>query len=246
MIPADGALLALSAALAAACFVKAFGITFLGRPRTRVAAQAREVDRFSLYAMFSFAALCLLAGIFPGVMIDLLGPVTQMLTGTHLPTQLGVAWLSIVPIASARSSYNGILLFVFIAGSASITALVIHRYASRSVRRAPPWDCGFPDSRPITQYTGASFAQPIRRVFGTVVFRAHEVVTMPPPGDIGPARIEKHLSDLIWDGIYAPIADVVWRLSLTLNALQFLTIRRYLGFVFAALVILLLVLALWQ
>jgi formate hydrogenlyase subunit 3/multisubunit Na+/H+ antiporter MnhD subunit len=246
MIPADGALLALSAALAAACFVKAFGITFLGRPRTRVAAQAREVDRFSLYAMFSFAALCLPAGIFPGVMIDLLGPVTQMLTGTHLPTQLGVAWLSIVPIASARSSYNGILLFVFIAGSASITALVIHRYASRSVRRAPPWDCGFPDSRPITQYTGASFAQPIRRVFGTVVFRAHEVVTMPPPGDIGPARIEKHLSDLIWDGIYAPIADVVWRLSLTLNALQFLTIRRYLGFVFAALVILLLVLALWQ
>jgi hydrogenase-4 component B len=246
MIPADGALLALSAALAAACFVKAFGVTFLGRPRTRAAGQAREVDRFSLYAMFSFAALCLLAGIFPGVMIDMLGPVTQMLTGTHLPTQLGMAWLSIVPIASARSSYNGMLLFVFIAGSASITALVIHRYASRSVRRAPAWDCGFPDPRPITQYTGASFAQPIRRVFGTVVFRAHETVTMPPPGDIGPARIEKHISDLIWDGIYAPIADVVWRFSLTLNALQFLTIRRYLTFVFAALVILLLVLALWQ
>jgi len=246
MIPADGALLALSAALAAACFVKAFGVTFLGRPRTRAAGQAREVDRFSLYAMFGFAALCLLAGIFPGVMIDLLGPVTQALTGTHLPTQLGLEWLSIVPIASARSSYNGLLLFVFVAGSASITALVIHRYASRSVRRAPAWDCGFPDPRPITQYTGASFAQPIRRVFGTVVFRAHEIVTMPPPGDIGPARIEKHLSDLIWDGIYAPIADVVWRLSLALNALQFLTIRRYLTFVFAALVILLLVLALWQ
>ena len=35
LIPAVGALLALSAALAAACFVKAFGITFLGRPRTR-------------------------------------------------------------------------------------------------------------------------------------------------------------------------------------------------------------------
>ena len=124
--------------------------------------------------------------------------------------------------------------------------MVIHRYASRSVRRAPTWDCGFPDPRPITQYTGASFAQPIRRGFGTVVFRAHETVTMPPPGDIGPARIEKHISDLIWDGIYVPIADVVWRLSLTLNALQFLTIRRYLTFVFAALVILLLVLALWQ
>ena len=84
-IPADGALLALSAALAAACFVKAFGITFLGRPRTRAAADAREVDRCSLAAMFGFAALCLLAGIFPGVVIDLLAPVTQALTGAHMP-----------------------------------------------------------------------------------------------------------------------------------------------------------------
>ena len=48
--------------------------------------------------MFGFAALCLLAGIFPGVVIDLLAPVTQALTGAHMPTQLGVAWLSIVPV----------------------------------------------------------------------------------------------------------------------------------------------------
>ncbi|HTI82665.1 MAG TPA: hydrogenase 4 subunit B, partial [Acetobacteraceae bacterium] len=59
-LPADGALLALSAALAAACFVKAFGISFLGRARTRAAADARETDRWSLYAMFAFAGLCLL------------------------------------------------------------------------------------------------------------------------------------------------------------------------------------------
>src|SRR5213076_1651225 len=35
LVPAVGALLALSAALAAACFVKAFGVTFLGRARAR-------------------------------------------------------------------------------------------------------------------------------------------------------------------------------------------------------------------
>jgi hydrogenase-4 component B len=245
-IPADGALLALSAALAAACFVKAFGVTFLGRPRTRAAADAREVDSFSLFAMFGFAALCLLAGILPGVVIDLLAPVTQMLTGASMPTQLDVAWLSIVPVESARSSYNGFLVFLFIAASASLTALVVRCFASHGLRRAPAWDCGFPDPRPATQYTGASFAQPIRRVYGSVVFRTHETVTMPPPGDMAPARIEKHISDPIWDTLYAPIAGAVWRLSLVLNHLQFLTIRRYLGFVFAALVILLLVLALWQ
>ena len=245
-IPADGALLALSAALAAACFVKAFGITFLGRPRTRAAADAREVDNFSLYAMFGFASLCLLAGIFPGVVIDLLAPVTHALVGTHMPTQLGVPWLSIVPVESARSSYNGLLLFVFIAASASVAVLAIHRFASHALRRAPAWDCGFPDPRPQTQYTGGSFAQPIRRVYGAVVFHSHETVTMPPPGQIDAARIEKHITDPVWATFYAPVAAAVWRLSEVLNVLQFLTVRRYLGFVFAALVILLLALALWQ
>jgi hydrogenase-4 component B len=245
-IPADGALLALSAALAASCFVKAFGVTFLGRPRSDAAANAQEIDRFSLSAMFGFAALCLLAGIFPGVVIDLLAPVTQALVGTHLPTQLGVAWLSVVPIESARSSYNGLLVFMFITIAASLAVLAIHRFASRALRRAPAWDCGFPDARPETQYTGGSFAQPIRRVYGAVVFRTYETVTMPLPGDMAPARIEKHIRDPIWDALYAPIAGAVWRLSEVLNVLQFLTIRRYLGFVFAALVILLLTLALWQ
>jgi hydrogenase-4 component B len=246
MIPADGALLALSAALAAACFVKAFGVAFLGRARTAVAAQAREVDRWSRAAMFLFAALCLLAGIFPGVVIDGLAPVIRALTGTQMPTQLGVEWLSIVPVESARSSYNGLLIFVFITASAWLAVLAIHRFASHALRRGPAWDCGFPDPRPETQYTSGSFAQPIRRVYGTVVFRTYEVVTVPSPGDIAPARIEKHFSDVIWDVFYAPIAGAVWHASLLLNHMQFLTVRRYLGFVFAALVILLLALALWQ
>src|SRR4029079_729617 len=51
MVPAVGALLALAAALAAACFVKAFGVTFLGRPRSSAAENAKEVDRYSLSAM---------------------------------------------------------------------------------------------------------------------------------------------------------------------------------------------------
>ena len=70
LVPAVGALLALSAALAAACFVKAFGLTFLGRARSEAAAQAREVDRLSLGAMFAFAGLCVFAGVFPGLIID--------------------------------------------------------------------------------------------------------------------------------------------------------------------------------
>ena len=245
-IPADGALLALSAALAAACFVKAYGVSFLGRPRSEAAAQAREVDRFSLAAMIVLSAICLLAGIFPGAVIDAMAPVAQALTGAHMPSQIGLDWLTIVPVAQSRSSYNGLLILAFIAASASLMAWTVHRLASHAVRRAPAWDCGFPDPSPTTQYTAGSFAQPIRRVFGTVVFRAHETVIMPPPGDVAPARIEKSITDPVWNAFYAPIAGGVARAADLLNHLQFLTIRRYLGFVFAALVLLLLVLALWQ
>jgi len=245
MVPAVGGLLALSAALAAACFVKAFGITFLGRPRSPAAETAREVDRFSLTAMFVLAGLCLFAGILPGLIIDALGPVTLSMVGDRMPGQADIPWLSIVPIAEARSSYNGLLVFVFVAGSATIAALTIHRFASRALRRAPAWDCGFPQPSPITQYTAGSFAQPIRRVFGTLVFHARERVEMPPPGDSRPARLHVELRDLVWDALYSPLAGLVNVAATRLNHFQFLTIRRYLGLVFLTLVGLLTVLAIW-
>lgn len=245
MVPAVGGLLALSAALAAACFVKAFGITFLGRPRTAVVERAHEVDRYSLAAMFILAALCLLAGILPGLVIDGLSPVTLSLIGNRMPVQMAQPWLSIVPIAESRSSYNGLLVFLFIAASASVAAVVIHRFASHALRRAPAWGCGFPDVTPAAQYTAVSFAQPIRRVFGTFAFRARETVEMPPPGATGPARLTVEMHDVVWEAFYQPIAGAIDFATLRLNRLQFLTIRRYLTLVFLYLVTLLTVLALW-
>ncbi len=246
MVPAVGALLALSAALAAACFVRAFGITFLGRPRSPAATAAQETDTHSLAAMFVLAALCLIAGIIPGVFIDALAPVTTILLGASMPHQTGAQWLSIVPIAESRSSYNGLLVFIFMAASGMLAAFAIHRLASDRLRRAPAWDCGYPDPSPATQYTASSFAQPIRRVFGTLVFRAREIGEMPPPGSVAPARLTVDVRDLIWDYAYAPVAGLIGFGADRLNILQFLTIRRYLSLVFAALVLLLLVLAVWQ
>ncbi|HEY6023609.1 MAG TPA: hydrogenase 4 subunit B [Pseudolabrys sp.] len=245
LVPAVGALLALSAALAAACFVKAFGVSFLGRPRTPAAADARETDSNSLAAMLFLSALCLVTGILPGIFIDALAPVTQALVGMSMPHQAGLDWLTIVPIAESRSSYNGLLVFIFVTISGSIAAFAIHRLASNKLRRGPAWDCGYPEPSPVTQYTASSFAQPIRRVYGTTVFHAREIGEMPPPGATTPARLTVELRDLIWDAAYAPIAAFIGYATERLNVLQFLTIRRYLMLVFAALVLLLLVLAIW-
>jgi hydrogenase-4 component B len=246
LVPAVGALLALSAALAAACFVKAYGVTFLGRPRTRAAETAAETDRFSLAAMIVLAASCLLIGILPGLFIDALAPVSSALIGAHMPAQIGAQWLSIVPIAASRSSYDGLLVFLFMVISGWLAACAIHRLASDRLRRAPAWDCGYPDASPATQYTAMSFAQPIRRVFGTMVFHAREHAEMPPPGDTRPARLTVDISDLIWDAIYAPLTAGIGFAADRLNRLQFLTIRQFLSLVFGALVILLLVLAVWS
>jgi hydrogenase-4 component B len=246
MVPAIGGMLALAAALAAACFVKAYGTTFLSRPRSDAAAKAHEVDSFSLSAMAILAALCLLAGIFPGVVMDALQPVTAQLLHVQLGAQSHLPWLSIIPIDPRKGSYNGLLLLGFIALSASLGWLAIHRLASDATRRSPAWGCGFADAVPQAQYSPDSFAQPIRRVFGTLLFRARERVEMPPPGSTAPARFSVEVHDLVWEGVYGRIAGWVEATSTKLNDKQLLTIRGYLSLVFATLVALLLVLAIWS
>ncbi|HVX75984.1 MAG TPA: hydrogenase 4 subunit B [Bradyrhizobium sp.] len=245
IVPAIGGLLALAAALAGAAFVKTFGITFLGRPRSSEAAAAKEVDRFSLSAMVVLAALCLISGLVPGFIIDALAPITRQFAGNALPSQATLPWLTIVPSAASGSSYNGLLVFLFIVMSSLIAVSAIHRFASHALRRAPAWDCGFPDPSPVTQYSGSSFAQPIRRVFLARNF-ASESVSMPPPGDMQPARFSLTITDPVWQWLYEPLASGVGIAAQQLNRLQFLTIRSYLSLVFLALVALLLVLAIWS
>jgi formate hydrogenlyase subunit 3/multisubunit Na+/H+ antiporter MnhD subunit len=246
MIPTVGALLALSAALAAACFVKAYGVVFLGRPRTPAAEGAHEVDDYSLAAMFFLATLCFVAGILPGLVIDALAPVVQGLVGARMPAQTFLPWASIVPIAQSRSSYNGLLILLFLAISGTLTAMFIHRLATRATRRSDIWDCGYPDPSVATQYSSSSFAMPIRRVFGTTVFMVHETVDMPRPGETRAGRFHVKVLDPAWRYVYGPVARAVLRASLVLNQLQFLTIRRYLTLVFSTLVILLVVVAAWR
>jgi NADH:ubiquinone oxidoreductase subunit 5 (subunit L)/multisubunit Na+/H+ antiporter MnhA subunit len=243
-VPAAGALLALSAALAAACFVRVFGVTFLGRPRSRQAAEAHEVDGASRAAMLALVALCLVVGLLPGYVVDGLAPAVESLVGGRMPAQATTSWLSIIPIAESRSSYNGLLVFCFVALSASAAAYLIHRLASHAWRRAPAWDCGFPDPSPVTQYSAESFGQPIRRVFGPV-FAVQERVAMPPPGDMRPARLEVRVRDFVWDILFARLGEAVQFATDKLNRLQFLTIRKYLTLVFVALVALLLRVSLW-
>ena len=195
--------------------------------------------------MSGLLALCLLSGLIPSYLIDTITPVAKVFVGGHMPTQGGIPWLSIVPIAESRSSYNGLLVFLFIVFSAFFAAWIVRVLGSNALRRGPAWDCGYPDPSPVTQYTGSSFAQPIRRTLGNVAFVARDHLDMPPPGDNRAARFGVEIHDRVLDGIYTPLLRAVDFCAGQLDRTHFLTIQGNLGLVFATLVALLLVIAIW-
>jgi hypothetical protein len=195
--------------------------------------------------MFVLLSLCLVAGVLPGLVIDALASVTHALVGDRLPPQMSMPWLSVIPIAEGKSSYNGLLVFSFIVTSTILAVQIIHRFGSHALRRAPAWDCGYPDHSIATQYTADSFAQPIRRALGDMVYGVVEKLDMPAPDEGRPARLEIVITDRIWTVLYAPIIKSVRVMSRQLNRVQFLSIRNYPSLVFVALVGLLCMVALW-
>lgn len=247
-VPVVGAVMALAAALAAACFVRAYGIAFLGRPRSPEAASAGEVDPWMRAAMAGLAAACLAVGILPMLAIVPLAPVVADVIGAPVPALADglhmAEWLWLVPLEAGQSSYSGLVVFLVAVVVAAAATAGVHRLASDKIRRGPAWDCGFPNPDPAAQYTASSFAQPLRRVFGTLIFRAAERVDMPEPGENRAARLDVRLRDPVWDGLYAPLIRLVGIVADFANPLQFMTIRRYLTLMFVALIVLLCAVAL--
>ena len=244
--PMVGAMLALAAGLAAACFVRAFGIVFLGRPRSTAVTTAHEAPASQIAAMGLLTVLCILGGLFGSPIAAVLSPLLVQFAGSDLPgLGSGPTPFSLVAFSAARSTYDAPVIAAFVIFSASATALLIHWVSERRLRRGPAWDCGYPEASPAAQYTASSFGQPLRRVYGSFVFGASEHVDMPAPGDMRAARLTVQMTDYLWQGLYVAPANAVLDLSVRLNVLQFLTIRRYLVLMFVALIVLLLVTATW-
>jgi hydrogenase-4 component B len=78
-----GAALALTAALAVTCFVKAFTMGFLGMNRTPQAQKSLEASLSMTASMVLLAVLCLLLGVLPTFIIPTLDRVLQPITGAN-------------------------------------------------------------------------------------------------------------------------------------------------------------------
>jgi hydrogenase-4 component B len=245
-VPVVGAMLALAAALAAACFVRAYGIAFLGRPRTKAAAEAHQVPASMRWTVAVLAALCVVLGAIPVTVTDAISHVVTPLTGVKFAVSADLGWPWLSPVSSTRGSYSGTILVMTGLALCGVTLALARIFGTSRLRRADAWDCGHVENIPQTQYTGQSFAQPLRRVFCGSIFAARESVDMPDPGDNRPAEMKVRVLDPVWQGLYLGIGRVVDFIADLVNRLQYLTVRRYLLMMFSTLVVMLLIVAVRQ
>lgn len=205
--------LSLIGGLALACFAKAFGIVFLGLPRSPLAQHAHEADWTMRFSMAVLAALCLLLGIFsPAVVL-----VFQHVLPEIIP-------FDVSPIQKELESASAILQhFVFaslllLALTGAFTVLRKLLLGKRSVRQAVTWDCGYaqPDAR--MQYTATSFAQPLTDLF-RIFLRTRKTISLPEGLFPADSSFHTESSDISERYLYAPVFQWV---GLLLSKLQWL------------------------
>ncbi len=229
LVPAVAAVIALVAALAGYVMVKFYGVIFLGRHREEKLAAARDAGSWERLGMAWLAAGCVALGLFPALGIELLAPVTERLVGARLPEAGG--WL-LVPVSAARASYGPLIFFAGVAACVALAWFLVRRFYHGRVRRAPPWDCGFPWQSARMQDTAEGFGQPVRQIFEPL-YRMRR--TLPSAFDAAP-RYAVEVGDHAWHALYLPLARLVESAARAIGLLQRGRIAVYLLYSFATVV----------
>ncbi|MEW6687981.1 MAG: hydrogenase 4 subunit B [Pseudomonadota bacterium] len=256
LVPLFAAILALAGALTAMCFVKVYGVAFLGQPRkigdgarSHSAGGDREkrsgsVPDFEIhdagnmerFGMAWLAAGCFVLGLFPTSFLLMLNRVGVSLTGQGLSAQaLESSWLWLVPTAPGQASYSPVIFLLVIVGVTLLAFALVRRFYHGRVRFADPWDCGFPAQTARMQDTADAFGQPIRHVFGPIYLMERH---LPSPDDPAP-RYRLRIEDRHWHLLYLPVARLAAFLSSRIGMLQQGKISIYLLYSFLTLIALL-------
>jgi hydrogenase-4 component B len=244
MFPVAGALLALTAALAAACFVKAFGIAFLALPRSEQAAEAREVAASMRVGMAILAAACLVLGLGAAWFLPVFDPITEAAMGVRMSSALVAANGVALSAGTARSgtvSTPGIaLLLVVLSAVAGLLSVVWGRRARRTI--GPAWDCGLPGLTADNEYTAMAFSKPLRMIFSTLYRPRREIQAEFEVSPYYPTaiRFESEIEPSFEKRLYDPIKDRILAAAGRMRAVQAGSIHAYLAYIFVTLILLLL------
>lgn len=236
VMPLAVAAIALTAGLAVATFVKAFGIGFLARPRSPEAADATESPASMLAGMGIAAAACVGLALLPTLVLPTIGAVAGSTVGVADPIRIHGMTIELVGVAGALSPLmlTIALLVGLVAAMAGVRALATRRAA----RAARLWDCGAGPLSPRMEYTATSFAEPLQRVFDDVIRAEQDVdVTHHRESSYLVETIEyrRRVPDRIERRLYEPVLAVLAGWGRAGRRLAPGSVHRYLGYGFYSL-----------
>jgi hydrogenase-4 component B len=216
-------LLAMTGAMALACFIKVCGVVFLGAPRTAAAARARESGPLMLGPMLGLACACAAIGLAP----VLFWPAVARATLAWNPVWGGVEAPASLPAIGASN------LALCVAAAAAVL-LLGRRVRQNGLRRAPTWDCGYAAPTARMQYTAGSFASTITGWFAWVLDpRCHRDCPEGTPDQAFPshASFEEHTPDVVLERVVGPAGAVAMKLACAARRLQHGRLQAYLFYI---------------
>jgi hydrogenase-4 component B len=232
-------LLGLTGALALGCFVRLYGVVFLGRRRSSLVLRAQEMPFFMLLGMGLEAVLIVGLGIFP---VPLVGLMTNALSGAVLSLPLTNVWAVVwngtgnLVDPAAFSCYNPLLLLLLALVVTAALAMALEG-PGVLVRRDVTWNCGTVPTR-RQQYTATGFSKPLRRAFDRILRPRRERVFLHKEHAYFGRRVQYNLfiPDQFTERLYVPVQRLMIGLSSWLRLLQQGNVRLYIGYIMLAMV----------
>jgi len=249
-MPVAVSVVALTAGLALLTFVKAYGIAFLARPRSPGATTAHEASSTMRLAMLTSAAAVLALGLAPGALASAAAEAGGLADGAAgRVAGVGALGWARIDLAGVGARLDPVALTVL----ALLFAVPVFVVSIAAARRRPrrrvglAWGCGGVRVSPRMQYTATSYAEPLARVFDDALRPERDIeVTHASESRYLVERVQfrQQLDDVVEARVYRPMLALADRVGLAARRLQNGSIHRYLGYSFAALVAVLVLVAL--
>jgi len=223
--------LALVGALAVACFVKVYAAVFLGTARTRLPHEAHESAPAMLGPMYVLAGCCAVIGLAPMAV----RPVLDRAVASFDPDAASSGLSRLAPLSSVSIAASALVF-----GMGALFLWVRRREAAIPSAEASTWDCGYAAPTARMQYTSSSFAALVVGLFAPILRperHTPKVVGLFP----GTAHFESHVPDVVLDKAILPSIGVVERALASFRWIQRGSVHVYIVYIFAALVLSLLV-----
>lgn len=241
VIPLIATLLVLTGALAATCFAKVYGIAFLGKSRSLIAAIPKTRCNLNCegYSMGILTLCCLLLGICPTLIIKYLNNIPQQFLGIGLTNTNNWLWLTPTPAGNATYSPPLILFGVILIATLTYLSLKLSVQA-KIVKATKPWECGFGAISGQMQCSATAFVMPIRRVFKNIWHVTETVQTINSSDkDTGYLIYQLHIGDWLWQYLYEPLSGHLSKVAQFCSRMQTGNVRTYVAYMFVTLLMLL-------